>query len=250
MPNYIRSTASRNREIKHTDPTATTTSSSAAFAYRDALDLLPKGTMTRSERAVLRRLAAHEQAQRGCWPSRERMADEADCCVRTVRNALAGLHARGLIHRDRCNGQLRQRWGCKHGRTGGTHYHLNYYAMARLLAPQAGKRRVDAAMDGLVAAAELQPPDIRSRQANLPVVKSPTTGKNCLPRQATIASELLKGNSQGKGFAALAFPKEKDIAVGCDGFTAKAQPLPGRPDAYRSMADYRADSRGWAREIR
>jgi hypothetical protein len=30
MPNYIRSTASRNREIKHTATTATTTSSATA----------------------------------------------------------------------------------------------------------------------------------------------------------------------------------------------------------------------------
>jgi hypothetical protein len=110
--------------------------------YTNALQHLPRGTLTLSQRAVLRALSDHEHPERGCWPSRERIANETGLSVYGVQLALNHLVEHGFISHQRCTARLREQLrgrglfqsgkGC-HGQAGGSHYALNYDRIEGLL---------------------------------------------------------------------------------------------------------------------
>lgn len=64
-----------------------------------AIELHPG--LTRSARRVYACLVDHARDKGRCWPSRRRIAEQADCCLRTVDRSLDLLESLGLIRRLR-----------------------------------------------------------------------------------------------------------------------------------------------------
>jgi len=56
---------------------------------------------TMAEKLVLVRLADMADERFSCWPGQKRLADDSSCSEPTVRRALRGLEAKGLIYRER-----------------------------------------------------------------------------------------------------------------------------------------------------
>lgn len=65
----------------------------------------PRQTGNASRKAVLLVLADYADELWSCWPSQQRLADETELGVRTVRRVLAELEDAGLIHRKMRRGE-------------------------------------------------------------------------------------------------------------------------------------------------